>query len=193
LSIEVAATLGVWGFGAAAFGLVLAWAYSAPPIRLKQNGWWGNSAVGLCYEGLPWFTGAAIVSGSAPSWPIVLVALLYSLGAHGIMTLNDFKSIEGDRRTGIASLPVQLGPKRAAVLACVTMTVAQVAVVALLFVWQRPWHGTAIAISLVAQAALMRRLLKRPRELAPWYNGTGVSLYVLGMLVAAFAVSGLEP
>ena len=31
---------------AAVVGLALAWAYSAPPMRLKQNGWWGNSAVG---------------------------------------------------------------------------------------------------------------------------------------------------
>ena len=35
--------LGPWGFGAAVVGLALAWAYSAPPIRLKRNGWWGNS------------------------------------------------------------------------------------------------------------------------------------------------------
>src|SRR5215468_6260407 len=111
LSIEVAATLGAWGFGAAVFGLALAWAYSAPPIRLKQNGWWGNAAVGVCYEGLPWFTAAAIMSGGAPGWRIVLIAFLYSAGAHGIMTLNDFKSIEGDQKTGIRSLPVQLGPE----------------------------------------------------------------------------------
>ena len=37
----------------------------------------------------------------------------------------------------------------------------------------------------------MRRLLQDPRERAPWYNGTGVSLYVIGMLVSAFAVRGL--
>jgi chlorophyll synthase len=37
----------------------------------------------------------------------------------------------------------------------------------------------------------MRRLLVNPRERAPWYNGTGVSLYVLGMLVTAFALKGL--
>ena len=30
----------------------------------------------------------------------------------------------------------------------------------------------------------MERLVDRPRELAPWYNATGVSLYVAGMLVA---------
>src|SRR3954452_17084530 len=42
LSLVLAASLGVWGFIAAVVGLALAWAYSAPPIRLKQNGWWGN-------------------------------------------------------------------------------------------------------------------------------------------------------
>jgi chlorophyll/bacteriochlorophyll a synthase len=188
LSLEVASHLGIWGFGASVFGLMLAWAYSAPPVRLKQNGWLGNSAVGLCYEGLPWFTAAAITIGGAPNWRIVLAALLYSLGAHGIMTLNDFKSIEGDRKMGIASLPVQLGAHRAAQLACITMTLAQAIVIAMLLVWQRPLHATAVIVLLAAQIALMRRLLQSPRERAPWYNGTGVSLYVLGMLVTAFAL-----
>lgn len=191
LSIEVAATLGAWGFGAAVFGLVLAWAYSAPPIRLKQNGWWGNAAVGLCYEGLPWFTAAAIMSGGAPGWKTTIIALLYSAGAHGIMTLNDFKSIEGDRKSNVRSLPVQLGLERAARLACITMAVAQIAVIALLLIWQRPIHALAIIIALSVQSLLMRRLLRQPRELAPWYNGTGVTLYVLGMLVSAFALAGL--
>jgi chlorophyll/bacteriochlorophyll a synthase len=188
LSLDVASYLGVWGFAASVFGLALAWAYSAPPIRLKQNGWWGNSAVGLCYEGLPWFTAAAIMTGGAPDGRIVLAALLYSVGAHGIMTLNDFKSIEGDRKTGIASLPVQLGPHRAALLACATMTVAQLTMIAMLFVWQRPLHAAIVTVMLVVQIVLMRRLLQSPRERAPWYNGTGVSLYVLGMLVTAFAL-----
>jgi chlorophyll synthase len=188
LSLEVASHLGGWGFGASVFGLMLAWAYSAPPIRLKQNGWWGNSAVGLCYEGLPWFTAAAIMTDGAPDWHIVLVAFLYSVGAHGIMTLNDFKSLEGDRKMGIASLPVQLGSHRAARLACITMAAAQLIVVVLLVLWQRPLHATIVVALLAGQIALMRRLLQSPRERAPWYNGTGVSLYVLGMLVTAFAL-----
>jgi chlorophyll/bacteriochlorophyll a synthase len=192
LSLQIATLLGTWGFSAAVFGLALAWAYSAPPFRLKQNGWWGNSAVGLCYEGLPWFTAAAIMAGGAPTWRNVSVALLYSVGAHGIMTLNDFKSIDGDRKMGIRSLPAQLGPERAAKLACITMALAQVVVILLLSVWERPLHATFIAISLAVQFVLMRRLLQRPRELAPWYNGTGVTLYVLGMLIAAFALASME-
>ncbi len=118
LSLAVAAALGSLVLIAAAFGLALAWAYSAPPFRLKKNGWWGNTAVAACYEGLPWLTGAAIMSGMLPDWRVFAVAALYSAGAHGIMTLNDFKSIEGDKRSGIRSLPVQLGASRAALFAC---------------------------------------------------------------------------
>jgi len=36
----------------------------------------------------------------------------------------------------------------------------------------------------------MRRLLAHPREQAPFYNATGTTLYVLGMLVSAFAMRG---
>ena len=126
LSLLVAAALGPWILGAALFGLVLAWIYSAPPLRLKRNGWWGNSAVAICYEGLPWFTGAAVMAAAVPDGRVLLVALLYSIGAHGIMTLNDFKSVEGDGRTGIRSLPVQLGTLGAARLACLVMAAPQV-------------------------------------------------------------------
>ena len=45
-------SLGGWVAGATAIALVLAWMYSAPPFRLKQNGWWGNLSVGITYEGL---------------------------------------------------------------------------------------------------------------------------------------------
>jgi chlorophyll synthase len=188
LSLAVAAALGSLVLIAAAFGLVLAWAYSAPPLRLKKNGWWGNTAVAACYEGLPWLTGAAIMSGALPDWRVFAVAALYSAGAHGIMTLNDFKSIEGDKRSGIRSLPVQLGAPRAALFACFVMAASQALVVLLLLFVGQPIYAVAIAISLLIQLWLMRTLLADPRGKAPWYNATGVSLYVLGMLVAAFAL-----
>ena len=191
LSVVAATALGLWGFLAALLGLALAWAYSAPPFRLKRNGWWGNSAVGLCYETLPWFTGAAVALAAFPDPRIVLLALLYGIGAHGIMTLNDFKSIEGDTRMGLRSLPVMLGADRAMRLACVVMAAVQVVVVAALFVWGRPIFALAVAALLGIQIVLMARLAKDPRGRAPWYNATGVTLYVLGMLVSAFAVRDL--
>ena len=193
LSLLVATALGPWGFAAAVVGLALAWAYSAPPFRLKRNGWWGNSAVAACYEGLPWFTGAAVMAATRPDWRIVLMALIYSAGAHGIMTLNDFKSVEGDLRTGIGSLPARLGVETAARVACVFMAVPQVVVVALLVAWGEPFHAAAVSLLLLAQLGLMVRLLRRPRDLAPWYNATGTSLYVIGMVISAFALAAMVP
>jgi chlorophyll/bacteriochlorophyll a synthase len=188
VSVLVATSLGPWGFGAAIAGLLLAWAYSAPPFRLKLNGWWGNTAVAACYEGLPWITGAAVMTATMPGGRVLLLAGLYSVGAHGIMTLNDFKSVEGDRQMGVGSLPVRLGVERAVRVACVVMAVPQFVVVALLAAWGWPIHAGAVGLLLLAQLVLMVRLLQSPRERAPWYNATGTTLYVIGMLVSAFAL-----
>jgi chlorophyll/bacteriochlorophyll a synthase len=191
LSLAVAWVLGPVITMAAMLGLLLAWAYSAPPFRLKQNGWYGNAAVGFAYEGLPWFTGAAVMVGGMPGWPVILFAALYSVGAHGIMVLNDFKAVEGDRVMGIRSLPVQLGEDRAAKFACFIMALPQVIVIGLLISYGRPWHAAIITAMLVVQGFLMARLLTDPKKLAPWYNATGITLYVLGMLVSAFALQGM--
>jgi chlorophyll/bacteriochlorophyll a synthase len=190
LSLAVAAALGSWVFIAAIFGLAAAWAYSAPPFRLKMNGWWGNAAVGFCYEGLPWFTGAAAMAASLPRAEVIWLAVLYSIGAHGIMTLNDFKAVEGDKRLGIRSLPVQLGVLRAAKLACWVMAVPQAVVIGMLLMWRHPAYAALVGLSLAIQIILMQRLLRDPKGLAPWYGATGVTLYVLGMLASAFAVRG---
>ena len=175
--------LGPWGFYATVAGVLAAWAYSAEPVRLKRSGWWGPGLVGLSYEGLPWFTGAAVLLGAAPRFEVVMVALLYALGAHGIMTLNDFKALEGDRQHGVRSLPARI--------ACTVMAMAQVLVVALLVIWGKPLHGLAVAVLIGAQFAAMRVLFRDPKGKAPWYNGTGVVLYVAGMMISAFALRGL--
>lgn len=190
LSLELAAALGPAVLGAAAVGLVLAWAYSAPPARLKRNGWLGNAAVAVCYEGLPWFTGAAVMAGALPYGAVLAVLALYSLGAHGIMTLNDFKAVEGDRAMGIRSLPAVLGVDRAARIACVVMAVPQVVVVALLWTWGHHLAAGIVAALLATQLALMARMLRDPTARTPWYNATGTSAYVLGMLAAAFGLGG---
>jgi chlorophyll/bacteriochlorophyll a synthase len=191
VSLLVALALGPWGFGAAAIGLVLAWAYSAPPLRLKQNGWWGNGACSLSYEGLAWCTGAAVMAaGTMPHPRSLLLALLYSIGAHGIMTLNDFKAIEGDRRMGIGSLPVRLGVDGAARVACVVMLAPQVVVIGLMVLWGSPLHAAAILALCVGQVLMMRRFLAAPVAQALWYSGFGVPLFVLGMMVSAFALRG---
>lgn len=192
LSLLLGAMLGIWALGATMIGVGLAWAYSAPPFRLKLNGWWGNAAVGFSYEGIAWFTGAAVILGDLPGPGIIFLAVAYSIGAHGIMTLNDFKALEGDRTMGVRSLPIQMGPDRAARFACFVMAMAQIAVIGFLLSLSRPMFAALIAGLLLAQLFLMRILLRDPRGKAPWYNATGTTLYVLGMLAAALAIAPLS-
>ena len=192
LAVGIGSLLGPWGLGATVIAVLAAWAYSVPPLRLKRSGWWGPGLVGLSYETLPWFTGAAVLAAGAPSFFVITVAVLYGLGAHGIMTLNDFKAVEGDRRTGIFTLPAMYGPDVAARMACTIMALPQIIIVCLLFLWGRPIHAALIAALILLQFAAMRVVLRDPMAKAPWYNATGVSLYVSGMMVTAFAIRSLE-
>jgi len=192
LSLLVAGLLGRWVLISAIVGLALAWAYSAPPLRLKRNGWWGNAACGFSYEGLAWVTGAAVMLGGAlPPAPVLALAVLYSLGAHGIMTLNDFKSIRGDQQMGVNSLPVLLGAAGAARAASLIMALPQVVVIALLLHWHRPVQAGIVIALLCAQLLMMRRFIADPTGKALWYSGFGVPLYVSGMMASAVAVRTL--
>lgn len=42
------------------FGSWVSYIYSAPPLKLKQNGWAGNYALGCSYISLPWWCGQAV-------------------------------------------------------------------------------------------------------------------------------------
>ena len=193
LSLVAGVALGALGFAAVALALGLGWAYSAPPLRLKLNGWWGNASVAVAYEGLAWVTGAALLAGGrVPAGPSLLFAALYSAGAHGIMTLNDFKSVAGDRRMGVGSLPVRLGVPGAARVACAAMVAPQLAVIAALATLGRPGFAAAVALLLLAQLGMMRRFLTDPTRHALWLSAQGVPFYVTGMMVAAAAVRSLS-
>ncbi len=186
--LAVGYQLGPWGFGATILAAAAAWAYSAEPVRAKKSGWWGPGLCGLAYETLPWITGAAVVAAATPSPQVILIAVLYGFGAHGIMTLNDFKAIKGDRATGLRSLPVTLGPVRAARIACWIMAVPQIIVMGLLSFWDKPLHALGVMVMLAVQVAAMRVLLRDPESKTPWYQGMGVLFYISGMMIAAIAL-----
>ena len=190
ISLILAAALGQWVLIATCVALFSGWAYSAAPFRAKRSGWFGPLLCALSYEGLSWFTGASVMLGALPNATVLIVLLLYSLGAHGIMTLNDFKAVEGDKATGLRSLPVTLGVRPAAIFACVVMALAQVAVVGILFAHTLTLSAVIVLLFTLLQLILMVRLVGDPAKYAPWYNATGVSLYVFGMLAAALGLGG---
>jgi len=162
--------------------------YSGPPLRAKRNGWFGNLVVGLAYEGVAWLTGSFALTKGVPSSESIWLALIFSLGAHGIMTLNDFKSVTGDKIRNVRSIPVQLGEKNAAILAAVVMNTAQataIAIVAFNGAWI--WAGLALLL-LIAQQPMQRILIAQPKEKAVWYNSFGTLLYVMSMMIAAIGI-----
>jgi chlorophyll/bacteriochlorophyll a synthase len=193
LSLAVATLLGTWGFLATTVAVAFSWAYSAPPFRLKQNGWLGCLAVGLSYETLAWVTGAAVaLGGTRPSAVVLLVALLYGLGALGILVLNDFKAVAGDRAMGIKSLPAWHGEGAAAWIAVVTMFLAQAAVLLLHAGWGTRWYMLWVAALIVAQFPLAAKLLVRPQpKEALFVSAFNVPFYVTTMMITAFAIRNL--
>ncbi|KZK74079.1 MAG: bacteriochlorophyll/chlorophyll a synthase [Pelodictyon luteolum] len=169
-------------------GVLMSHAYSGPPLRAKRNGWFGNLIVGLAYEGVAWLTGSFAITQGIPSGETIALALIFSLGAHGIMTLNDFKSIVGDNIRKVASIPVQLGERKAAILAAAVMDLAQVAAMGILL-YKGSTSMLAIAgVLLIAQLPMQRILIANPRDKAVWYNAFGTLLYVLSMMVAAVGI-----
>jgi chlorophyll synthase len=71
------------------------------------------------------------------------------------------------------------------------MAVPQIVVVALLAHWGHRIAPLIVALLLAGQLVLMRRLLSDPRKHTPWYNATGTTLYVFGMLASAFGLGGV--
>ena len=166
-------------------GVLAAWLYSLEPIRLKRSAIFGPGIVAICYEGLPWFTGAAIFTVSLPSKEVLIVLTLYALGAHGIMTMNDFKATKGDKLLGVNSLPVILGRKPATLVACLIMLFPQLVVISLFYFWGSLILALTLAFCVLLQASSMTFLMRDPEKNTPFFNMTGVLLYITGMMLSA--------
>ena len=184
-SIIFAYYLGTLIFFATIMGVLAAWLYSLEPIRLKRSAIFGPGVVAICYEGLPWFTGAAIFTISLPNKEVLIVLSLYALGAHGIMTMNDFKATKGDKLLGINSLPVILGRKPATLVACLIMLFPQLIVISLFYFWGSLILALTLAVCVLLQSLSMIFLIRNPEKNTPFFNMTGVLLYIAGMMLSA--------
>ena len=185
ISILFAYYLGSLIFFATIIGVLAAWLYSLEPIRLKRSAIFGPGVVAICYEGLPWFTGAAIFTISLPNKEVLIVLSLYALGAHGIMTMNDFKATKGDKLLGINSLPVILGRKPATLVACLIMLFPQLIVMSLFYFWGSLILAITLAVCVLLQSLSMIFLIRDPEKNTPFFNMTGVLLYIAGMMLSA--------
>jgi 4-hydroxybenzoate polyprenyltransferase len=100
-------------FWLVAVAVVCTYLYSVPPFRTKRLGIWANVTIaiprGVLLKVAGWSSVKAI-AGLEP-WYIGAIFGLFLLGA---TTTKDFADMEGDRRGGCRTLPIQYGVRRAA-------------------------------------------------------------------------------
>ncbi|XP_062095095.1 chlorophyll synthase, chloroplastic [Humulus lupulus] len=193
--LGLAGLLDVWAghnvptvFYLAVGGSLLSYIYSAPPLKLKQNGWIGNFALGASYISLPWWAGQALFGTLTPD--IIVLTLLYSIAGLGIAIVNDFKSIEGDRAMGLQSLPVAFGSETAKWICVGAIDITQLSVAGYLLGAGKPYYALALLALILPQVFFQfKYFLKDPVKYDVKYQASAQPFLVLGLLVTALATS----
>lgn len=172
-------------------GLLLAWAYSAPPLRLMTRGW-GELAVAATW----WLVvlGADYVQRQAffliPAYSAVSLGLLVA----NILLINGLPDAAADRAVGKRTLAVRLGPTGAALLYATLAVLAHawlaVGVWALIPPLPALWGLLSLPLSAAAAWLLWQRRAQ-PDTLTPAIVLTiaAAALHGLGM-AAGFASVG---
>ena len=168
-------------------GSFVSFIYSAPPLKLKQNGWLGNYALGASYIALPWWAGQALFGQL--TWTTAILTLAYSLAGLGIAVVNDFKSVEGDRALGLQSLPVAFGITRASWISAGMIDLFQLAMVAVLIAIGQHFAAVLLVLLIIPQITFQDIwLLRDPVAFDVKYQASAQPFLVLGMLVTALAI-----
>ena len=168
-------------------GSFVSYIYSAPPLKLKQNGWLGNYALGASYIALPWWAGQALFGQL--TWTTALLTLAYSLAGLGIAVINDFKSVEGDRELGLNSLPVVFGIRNASFISAGMINIFQLAMVGVLIIIGQHLASVILVLLIVPQITFQDIwLLRDPLAFDVKYQASAQPFLILGMLVTAIAI-----
>jgi chlorophyll/bacteriochlorophyll a synthase len=168
-------------------GAFLSYIYSAPPLKLKQNGWLGSYALGASYIALPWWAGHALFG--TLNWTVVWLTLFYSMAGLGIAIVNDFKSVEGDRTLGLKSLPVMFGIQRAALISATMIDVFQIGIAVYLVTAGEQLLASLIVLLVIPQIVFQDMyFLRDPLKNDVKYQASAQPFLVLGMLVAGIAM-----
>lgn len=170
------------------FGSFISYIYSAPPLKLKQNGWAGNYALGASYISLPWWCGQAVF-GELDRPVFFILPILYSIAGLGIAIVNDFKSIEGDRELGLQSLPVAFGIDTAKYICAGSISVTQLGVAAYLAsLGETTYAAILLALTLPQVYFQATLLLPDPVENDVKFQAASQPFFVFGILATALCL-----
>lgn len=168
-------------------GSFLSYIYSAPPLKLKKNGWLGNYALGSSYIALPWWAGHALFGQL--NWTLVVLTLIYSMAGLGIAVVNDFKSVEGDRQLGLDSLPVMFGIDKAAWICVLMIDIFQAGIAGYLVYIHQNLYATILLLFVIPQIVFQDMyFLRNPLENDVKYQASAQPFLVFGMLVVGLAL-----
>lgn len=168
-------------------GSFVSFIYSAPPLKLKQNGWLGNYALGASYIALPWWAGQALFGQL--TWTTSILTLAYSLAGLGIAVINDFKSVEGDKALGLQSLPVVFGIKNASWISAGMIDIFQLMMVGVLIAIGQNFASVILLLLIIPQITFQDIwLLRDPLTFDVKYQASAQPFLILGMLVTALAI-----
>jgi 4-hydroxybenzoate polyprenyltransferase len=178
--------------------VVCTYIYSVPPLRTKRLGIWANVTIaiprGVLLKVAGWSSVKTIV-GVEP-WYIGAIFGLFLLGA---TTTKDFADMEGDRRGGCRTLPIQYGVRRAAWMISPSFVVPWVMIAAGAWVHVLTgnfWLLQALgAVMTVYGLYVLYLMLRRPEDLAVEENHVSWAHMYRMMFVAqiGFALAYLLP
>merc|ERR1712146_427587 len=116
------------------------------------------------------------------SLDVMVLTVLYSFAGLGIAIVNDFKSIEGDRKLGLQSLPVAFGVDTAKWLCAGSIDITQLGVAAYLYsIGETTYANILIALILPQMFFQNKYLLKDPIKYDVNYRASSQPFLVFGI------------
>jgi homogentisate phytyltransferase/homogentisate geranylgeranyltransferase len=122
--VAMAVTQGLAELMAVSVALAVGWAYSCPPLRLKRYPALAAGSITFVRSvvvNLGVWLHVAGTPVSAGVWALTAVTVPFSFA---IAVLKDVPDIEGDRRFGIATFSVRVGPRPVLAVGVVALTAA---------------------------------------------------------------------
>ncbi len=175
-----------------------AWAYSGGP-RPIARGPFGELVV-LLFFGFVAVTGVGWLYSGLVTGPMLLAGLVVGLPAAAVLTINNLRDLDGDRRAGRQTLAIRLG-EQGSVRAIAGMLLAVVPAICLLAWWGPPWSGAVLGLPSLALLPAILRSLQPPLSAQAGNANLRrttrfqmvLSLAVAAGIIASVTVTGTAP
>jgi len=184
---------GPWLLLIGAIGMLIGWAYSAPPLKLNSRGW-GEPCVAAGFALIA--IGADYVQRGVFS-PLVFYAVAcYALLVTNILYINQFPDYHADKAAGKHHWVVRLGPERARRGYLIIAALAYAWFVAMVARGSLPMLALIAllpaVLSIKAGATLMKHATQ-PRQLEPAIKMTIAASLAHGLLLSAAMFASAPP